>query len=248
MDSREGRSRAERRKTPEAACSLRSARFLRARSPGRRRPSPDRAAAPHCPGRPRRGGDRRRALRRQWRPLRPLRSLHSLRPSRPLHARSPPITRAHPNTTHHPNAKPQDAVIGPRGSCASDRLSRHARRPSAQSQGPTPSTSFAGAAIGAPPKPAAFTGAEIGALLKPAAAREIEEAATCANAKSGGGGQSRFSRARPRSRPRRGRSLGGTDSGKLDHPSSPIETRHRTMATSRAPSRTCYGNDSARIF
>lgn len=240
MDSQEGRSRAERRKTPEAACSLRPARFLRARPPGRRRPSSDRAAAPHCPGRPRRGGDRCRALRRQWRPLR------SLRPSRPLHARSPPIIRAHPNTAHHPDAKSQDAVIGLRGSCASDRLSRHARRLSAQSQGITPSAFFARAAIGATPKPAAFTGAKIGAPLKLAATRGIEEAATCANAKSGG--QSRFSRARPRSRPRRGRSLGGTDSGKLDHPSSPIETRHRTMATSRAPSRTCYGNDSARIF
>ena len=119
MDSREGRSRAERRKTPEAACSLRSARFLRARSPGRRRPSPDRAAAPRRPGRPRRGGDRRRALRRQWRPLRPLRSLHSLRPSRPLHARSPPIIRVRPNTARHPDAKSQDAVIGLRGPCAS---------------------------------------------------------------------------------------------------------------------------------
>jgi len=224
MDSREGRSRAERRKTPEAACSLRSARFLRARSPGRRRPSPDRAAAPHCPGRPRRDGDRRRSLRRQWRPLRPLRSLHSLRPlypSRPLHARSPPIIRVRPNTARHPDAKSQDAVIGLRGSCASDRLSRHARRLSAQSQGPTPNASFARAAIGATPKPAAFTGAKIGAPLKLAATRGIEEAATCANAKSGGG-QSRFSRARPRSRPRRGRSLGGTDSGKLNHPSSPV--------------------------
>ncbi|CVH75860.1 hypothetical protein BN3658_00485 [Coriobacteriaceae bacterium CHKCI002] len=241
MDSREGRSRAERRKTPEAACSLRPARFLRARPPRRRRPSPDRAAAPRRPGRPRRDGDRCRALRRQWRPLR------SLRPSRPLYARSPPIIRAHPNTTHHPDPKSQDAVIGLRGSCASDRLSRHVRRPSAQSQGPTPSAFFARAAIGATPKPAAFTGAKIGAPLKLAATRGIEEAATCANAKSGGG-QSRFSRARPRSRPRRGRSLGGKDSGNLDRPSSPIETRHRTMATSRAPSRTCYGNDSARIF
>ena len=213
MDSREGRSRAERRKTPEAACSLRSARFLRARSPGRLRPSPDRAAAPRRPGRPRRDGDRCRALRRQWRPLR------SLRPSRPLYARSPPIIRAHPNTTHHPDPKSQDAVIGLRGSCASDRLSRHARRLSAQSQGITPSAFFARAAIGATPKPAAFTGAKIGAPLKLAATRGIEEAATCANAKSGG--QSRFSRARPRSRPRRGRSLGDRDSGDLDRPSPP---------------------------
>lgn len=180
MDSREGRSRAERRKTPEAACSLRSARFLRARPPSRRRPSSDRAAAPHCPGRPRRGGDRCRALRHQWRPLR------SLRSSRPLHARSPPIIRVRPNTARHPDAKSQDAVIGLRGSCASDRLSRHARRLSAQSQGPTPSASFARAAIGATPKPAAFTGAKIGAPLKLAATRGIEKAATCANAKSGG--------------------------------------------------------------
>ena len=164
MDSREGRSRAERRKTPEAACSCLQLAVctILARSIARSPLSTARSRSRTAP--PRTTSPRRRSAPRTSAPVATLAALALFALFAPFAALACSITAHHPSAPeHHPSSERETARC----------RNWTARLLRVRSSLPTR----------APPKPAAFTGAEIGALLKPAAAREIEEAATCASAK-----------------------------------------------------------------
>ena len=223
MDSREGRSRAERRKTPEAACSCLQlavctilARSI-ARSPSPIARSRSRAALPRTTS------PRRRSAPLTSAPVATLAALALFALFAPFAALACSITAHHPSAPeHHPSSERETARC----------RNWTARLLRVRSSLPTR----------APPKravtrphPEHFL--RRGGDRRAAQARSLHRsgdrrAAQTRSRKGDRGssdlrerkvvGQSRFSRARPRSRPRRGRSLGGTDSGKLDHPSSPV--------------------------
>ena len=223
MDSREGRSRAERRKTPEAACSCLQLAVctILARSIARSPLSTARSRSRTAP--PRTTSPRRRSAPRTSAPVATLAALALFALFAPFAALACSITAHHPSAPeHHPSSERETARC----------RNWTARLLRVRSSLPTR----------APPKravtrphPEHFL--RRGGDRRAAQARSLHRsgdrrAAQTRSRKGDRGssdlrerkvvGQSRFSRARPRSRPRRGRSLGGTDSGKLDHPSSPV--------------------------
>ena len=213
MDSREGRSRAERRKTPEAACSCLQlavctilARSI-ARSPSPIARSRSRAALP-----------RTTSPRRRSAPL-------TSAPVATLAALACSITAHHPSAPeHHPSSERETARC----------RNWTARLLRVRSSLPTRAPPKRTVARPHPERLLRQGGDRRDAQARSLHRSEDRRAAQTRSHKGDrgssdlrereirGGGQSRFSRARPRSRPRRGRSLGGTDSGKLNHPSSPV--------------------------